>query len=237
MRKAPYRYAGSPEEYENLLFAYAAGQLNETLSLMVATHIRFCENAQNLVAQMEHVGGALLEAHCPKTELSESCFDALMGKIEAFEKQGPYAPDTSCRCPKTNQAIACLKPHDYGDELIAYLIRSLPTAREDMAAKGLHILHIGAAEDQPQAEITYVTAEIDCYTQRAANEGLEITLILDGEMEDNGVTYPRGALLVADASIQHHQRATGKCRYTCLVFSEHPARILSLLITLLNLML
>lgn len=230
-----YTYPEARDEYENLLFAYAAGQLNETLSLMVATHLHFCKQARALVESMEHVGGALLEANCPQTNISASCFDALMSKIEAFEANCPAsAVKPSTKCQKTKEALACLNDYDDVDDLIAFLMRKLPKSHENCEEAGLHIFEIGCEKNEPDSHTNYVHVDTQSCTKLHTHQGLEITLVLDGEIEDNGVTYRRGALLVADERVEHSPRNTGKGRCTCLVFSEHPTRLISLLISFLG---
>jgi len=43
-----------------LLLAYAAGGLDDAMSLILATHLSFCTRCRRLVARQEEIGGALL---------------------------------------------------------------------------------------------------------------------------------------------------------------------------------
>ncbi|MAQ71320.1 MAG: hypothetical protein CL565_03905 [Alphaproteobacteria bacterium] len=75
-------FVHSSDEYENLVLAYATGQLKGALAVALATHLQLNESARQKARAYEALGGALLENHCGQTELSEDCLEKMLGKID-----------------------------------------------------------------------------------------------------------------------------------------------------------
>ena len=67
---------------DTLLIDYAGGALCEGASLAVATHMAFCPACRHAVAEMEAIGGALLDDLEPEP-LSAGCLEALMALLKS----------------------------------------------------------------------------------------------------------------------------------------------------------
>ena len=50
---------------EGLLLAYASGVADEAMSLILATHMAYCETCRAEVAKLERIGGSLLQELAP----------------------------------------------------------------------------------------------------------------------------------------------------------------------------
>ncbi len=66
---------------DELLLAYAAGNLSEGWSLAVATHLALCPQCRRKLAKAEAVGGAMLETLEAAT-VEPSALDAVMTRID-----------------------------------------------------------------------------------------------------------------------------------------------------------
>ena len=66
---------------EALLLAYASGAADEATSLIVATHLHYCPDCRIKAAQMETIGGSLLEDLAPQP-LASGALEATLAKLD-----------------------------------------------------------------------------------------------------------------------------------------------------------
>jgi putative transcriptional regulator len=67
-----------------LLLAYAGGGADEAASLIVATHMAFCETCRARAARLEAIGGSLLQALAPAS-LADGALDATLARLDQIE--------------------------------------------------------------------------------------------------------------------------------------------------------
>ena len=76
---------------EALLTAYASGATDEATSLIVATHLHYCAACRIESAQLETIGGSLLEALAPQP-LAAGALEATLAKLDrvkTYERARP----------------------------------------------------------------------------------------------------------------------------------------------------
>ena len=79
-----------------LLLDYASGGLGEGPALVVASHMTLCPNCRASVAELEAVGGALLDGIEPEP-LSPGCLDRVLARRDE-EEPSPPPPAQPERC-------------------------------------------------------------------------------------------------------------------------------------------
>ena len=72
-----------PNHHPNsaLLMAYASGSLTEAFSLVVASHLSFCQECQQKVNDAEMIGGALIDDLDP-CNVNMSSLDQILSKLD-----------------------------------------------------------------------------------------------------------------------------------------------------------
>jgi putative transcriptional regulator len=76
---------------DELLMSYAAGALNEAHAAVIACHLEFCEQCRERVAEMEAIGGALLDAMAlTDAEKADEAF--LARTMTRFRREVQHAP-------------------------------------------------------------------------------------------------------------------------------------------------
>jgi putative transcriptional regulator len=213
-RHYPPRHHPSDE----LLLAYAAGSCAETVSLVVATHLALCPDCRAEVAQLEALGGALLEELAP-TPLPAGLLQQVMSRIddpaEALAEPGPDEGSTRA----DNEQLLPRPLRDYvGGPLDKLSWRRLgPLSVVELVG--------GAAGASTQL----MRIRPDTIIPRHSHPGLELVLVLAGAMSDERGTYQRGDISEADASLVHEQVTAAGEDCICLVASggalELPALI------------
>ncbi|OYW45094.1 MAG: transcriptional regulator, partial [Rhodobacterales bacterium 12-65-15] len=76
---------------DQLLLAYAAGQLPEAFNLVVATHVSLCDDCRAELASFETVGGALLSAF-ETVEMGDAALEVALQRLEAVPQATQRAP-------------------------------------------------------------------------------------------------------------------------------------------------
>lgn len=175
--------------YRTLLMDYAAGTLDESLSLLVSVHVRLSPQAARLVERYETLGGAFLEECCPEP-LSSGVLQSVLARISG----------ESCWSP--------LSRHGHGPlpEFLCSCLRGEYGSEWAMLCEG--VLHrILPVEPVNGFPVRLVRMDPGGVLPGHAHEDPEITLVLDGAFRDETGFYRRGDLIVMEASTRHEPRA------------------------------
>ncbi len=198
---------------DELLLAYATGDLPEAFNLVVATHVSLCDECRARLEAFEAVGGAVLD-EIGEATLSGGSFAATMGSIRAAGKT-PIVPATPPR--RTGLFPAPLRDYVGGD-LDAVRWRGLgggvrqailPTSRE---AK-VRLLYIPAGAALPDH----------------GHSGLEMTQVLQGAFGDDGIRFGPGDIEIATEDTHHTPVAEEGVDCICLAATDAPLKFKALL--------
>ena len=201
-----------------LLMAYAAGELPEAFSLVIATHLSLCDECRARLGAFEAVGGAVLE-EVPAVEMAAGSLAATMAAIRARGTQGPrgHAEQAMQRRSARVQSSRSMFPvplRDYvGGDLDAVRWRSvgggvrqaiLPTSREAR----VRLLRIPAGASVPDH----------------GHHGIELTQVLSGAFRDGEVVFGPGDVEVATEDTHHRPVAEPGEDCICLAATDTPLR-------------
>lgn len=191
---------------DQLLMGYAAGQLPEAFSLVVATHVSMCDECRARLASYDAVGGALVE-DLAEVAMGATALDAVLARIDGM-------PQATQRAPLRAAGILPAPLADYvGGDLSAVKWRSigmgvkqaiLPTGRDASA----RLLFIPAGVAVPDH----------------GHRGMELTLVLQGAFADANDRFDRGDLEIADESLQHTPVAMAGMDCICLAATDAPLK-------------
>lgn len=191
---------------DQLLMGYAAGQLPEAFSLVVATHVSMCDECRARLASYDAVGGALVE-DLAEVAMGATALDAVLARIDGM-------PQATQRAPLRAAGILPAPLADYvGGDLSAVKWRSigmgvkqaiLPTGRDASA----RLLFIPAGVAVPDH----------------GHRGMELTLVLQGAFADANDRFDRGDLEIADENLQHTPVAMAGMDCICLAATDAPLK-------------
>lgn len=200
-----------------LLMAYAAGNLPEAFSLVVATHVSMCDGCRAQLAAFEAVGGAVLEGTVLEGDsvaMADGALESLMARLGV--------PDTAKPLPKRGDFPAPLQ--DYiGGGLAEVKWRNLglgvrqailPTAKGATA----RLLYIPAGQAVPDH----------------GHRGTELTLVLRGAFRDAADRFGPGDVEIANEDLQHTPVAEAGEACICLAATDAPLRFNALIPRLLQ---
>ncbi|PWC34239.1 ChrR family anti-sigma-E factor [Azospirillum sp. TSO35-2] len=179
---------------DTLLIDYAGGGLCEGAALAVATHMAFCPACRHAVAEMEAVGGVLLDDLEPEV-LSPGCLDALMARLD-HERPPPCRPAAPPVASRSR----------YPEPLRSYLRGRLDRDGRLVPA-GWRFFQPGMRGLDLMAGSVGTTRLIrmkgGVAVPQHTHGGLELTVVLEGGFSDEFGAFQPGDIAVGDGSLEH----------------------------------
>lgn len=199
---------------DELLLAYAAGELDEAWSLLIATHTALCPACRSQVRAAEAIGAALLE-DAPLAVMSEDALDRAMASamrlgVEEPPVPGPAVSPTSGDVPILPQPLRDYAGGDVG---------SLKWRR--LGSSAFHIPLV-AKRGTPTARLVRIPAGTAVLEH--GHNGQELTLVLAGSFLDEGARFARGDVETADSDLEHQPMAEPGTDCICLAVTDAPLR-------------
>ncbi len=207
-----------------LLVAYGAGSLGEGLSLAVAVHLAHCPDCRATLAEVEALGGALLE-DLPPAPLESLSLATTLDRLEREE-----APGNPCkamrmrpRCSRPAGQPAASLP----GPLRAYVpsLENLPWQRLAPGVRRVELLPRTSSGGAAQLlRIAPGTA-----LPHHGHGGLELTVVLSGHFADELGRYGPGDLAEVDGDTNHQPIADSHRDCICLIATDAPLRFTGLM--------
>lgn len=212
------------DNYYTLLAGYAAGNLSEAESMIVASHLTFKPDARRLVSQMEAIGGSLLCHKLAPETLSPKCFDNVMEHLDngiqdtspANKNQNPGDTDFDFPVP---------------EPVKRYIRAQKKALKWKTVFKGLDVCEIPLSSSHKTEFLKIAPGKgVPAHT----HQGEEITLLLHGAFEDETGRYEQGDLIIVDERISHHPVSDPEVGCVCLSVTSAPIKMTGPLMRLLN---
>ncbi|MEM1047888.1 MAG: ChrR family anti-sigma-E factor [Pseudomonadota bacterium] len=198
---------------DDLIMAYAAGDLDEGLSLAVATHLALCAECRARVREAESIGGALLESIAP-VNVSTGALQSVLSRID--ETPQIVRPPKPSVQPSSDIIIPEPLRSYVGGDVDALEWRSL----------GRGAYHIPIHKGETSARLLRIPAGKPVPDH--GHTGRELTVVLSGSFHDDRGVFFRGDVEDCDDSV-HHQPIAGEGEdCICLAVTEAPLRFKSL---------
>ncbi|MBK1697579.1 ChrR family anti-sigma-E factor [Rhodovibrio salinarum] len=212
---------------DDLLQEYAAGNLSEPLSLLVATHVVLSPQSRRTLRFYEDVGGALLEESEP-VPLADDAFEAVMARIEA---DAPVVADGgTARAPaddaeRTRAALpeGVRIAADVPAPLRDYLAGAAGTSA--WRQRGGSVAELDLLPDVPGYKTRLLRIAAGAGIPQHTHDGAEYTLVLEGSFTDATGRYARGDVAVADDEVTHQPVAGKECDCICLAVTDAPLKM------------
>lgn len=196
---------------DQLLMGYAAGQLPEAFSLIVATHVSMCDDCRASLASHDAVGGALIE-DIEEIAMGEAALAAALAKLDGL-------PQVTKRAPV---AVAS----DLPAPLAEYVGGDLSAVRWTRVAGGVKQAILPTARDA-SARLLYIPAGVAVPDH--GHKGTELTLVLQGAFSDQNDRFGPGDLEIADETMEHTPVAMEGEACICLAVTDAPLRFRGIL--------
>jgi len=198
-----------------LLTGYAAGNLNEAVSLAAAAHISLCDECRVHLSMLEALGGALVDSGDPFAMTDDALNTALLRLA---------SPKSRSAEPKSRPWVLPKPIRDYvGGDLEAVRWKAVGAGLRQaiLFSRGrsvARLLSIPAGQAVPEH----------------GHRGMELTLVLQGAFDDKVDRFGRGDLEIAAEHLEHQPVAEPGEACICLAVTDAPLRFNALLPRLLQ---
>lgn len=188
-----------------MLLDYAAGATDEPIGLLVATHLALCPRCRDRVAEIEAVGGAMLEAIEPAT-LADDALERSLGVIATSRPIGMPAPSAAA---PPREPIAVRVPANDSDPLFpeplrSYVTKPLATRAWRSVMRGIEAIELPVGRNARRGDsVRLLRIEGGVSIPMHGHRGEEYTLVLAGGFTDASGSYARGDVAINDATITH----------------------------------
>lgn len=198
---------------DDLLLAYAAGNLSEGWSLAIAAHLGLCPVCRRREAQFVSIGGAALEDFAP-AHLADDALAACLSRLDE--------PEAAAMVARTNQGQPAILPQP----LREYLGSDADAVRWSPVGGGIRQKVIPTGGDA-RARLLFIPPGE--HVPEHGHRGLELTLVLAGSFADGHGEFYRGDIAVVDDSVQHTPIAGPGDPCICLAVTDAPLSFRSFL--------
>ena len=193
------------------LLRYAAGDLDEAFSVVVASHLSMCDECRHALHLAEEVGGRLLD-ETDQVDMSAGAFERLMERVDADGEQAPDKRE--------------IRSADNGD-VPAPLRRFVGSSLSEIAWKtvspgvGRHVLELPTS---PGSSLYMLRIAAGKAVPEHGHGGSEMTLVLSGAYRDELGRFGPGDIADLDEHVEHQPKVETGAPCICLVATEAPTR-------------
>ena len=196
---------------DSLLIAYAAAQLPEAFSLVVATHVSLCDECRARLESFEAVGGAVLE-EAGEIALGEDALALALARIERLPQE------TAAKPPK--------RAGIFPAPLVDYVGGDLASVRWRRVVGGVKQAILPTGKDAT-VRLLYIPA--GKAVPDHGHRGMELTLVLQGAFADANDRFNRGDVEIAGEDLEHTPVAMAGEDCICLAATDAPLRFRGLI--------
>ncbi len=195
---------------DELLGAYAAGDLPEAFGLVVAVHLSMCDECRARSMTLETLGGAVLDTG-EAVPMGEGALGAAMARLDALMQEPKAAPKQRTGVPAP---------------LAEYIGGDLDAVRWKSVGKGVKQA-ILPTDRLASARLLRIPGGVAVPDH--GHKGLELTLVLQGAFSDGTGRFGPGDVEIADDDLQHVPVAEPGAVCICLAATEAPLRFKGLM--------
>lgn len=196
---------------DELLVSYAAGELAEAWSVLIATHIALCPICRDKVRAAEAVGGALV-ADSEPAEMAVDALEATLARATAQQDVQVAAPVKLSDSPRP------VLPQPLRD----YAGGDLDSLRWKRLGRGAYHIPLVSGGGAPTARLIRIPAGNP--VPEHGHNGLELTMVLQGSFVDGDMQFSAGDVETADSDLEHQPVAAPGQDCICLAVTDAPLR-------------
>lgn len=204
---------------DELLAAYATGDLAEGWSLAVATHLALCPDCRARLVRFEAAAGDMLETIEPAAQSVDTSWQALRQRIA----QAP--PPAAVSSPKVGESR-----DDYvlPAPLRNYVGSDADQLKWKALGRGAYQVLVPTGDEETSVRLLRIPAGKP--VPEHSHGGRELTLVLSGSFSDVTGRFCRGDLEDADETLEHQPVAGDEEDCICLAVTDAPLRFKSRLL-------
>lgn len=208
---------------DDLLAAYATGELAEGWGLAIATHLALCPDCRRRVARFEATAGDLLEAIEPAAPMPDTSWQAIRERLDARSERTSMRPAMAGPPGRT---------YVFPEPLRSYLGADAAELKWKPLGRGAYQVMVPTGDAETTVRLLRIPAGKP--VPEHGHGGRELTLVLAGSFSDRTGEFRRGDLEDADDTLEHQPVAGPEEDCICLAVTDAPLRFKSRLLRLVQ---
>lgn len=218
---APFKTAEGHHPSDAVLLAHGAGSLGGALSVVVEAHLADCDRCRNRVAEVEALGGVLLDDVAP-APLNGDKLAALLDRLDDL-------------APEPVRTVAPVVPSALGLDGITLppvlrdRLAALPKPRWQTVLPGVAQVVL-EADDGHGANLRLLRVSPGLRLPDHGHSGVELSLVLSGGFSDAGGSFGPGDVSEMDPHSDHRPIADPGEDCICLIAVEGTVRFRGLVL-------
>ena len=197
---------------EEFLLDYTTGSLTEGWSLAIATHLTFCSKCRKDIADIEALGGTMLET-IKATHIEVNTAEKIIEKARQLKTGRNLMPE------KTGNGS---NPHKLPMLLLPYLDSSKNEVPWKRLGFGVNQFLLRTSDETTTARLLKIPGGRSVLEH--SHNGSELTVVLSGKFSDETGTYGKGDFQQADEQLTHKPQTIGEDPCVCLLVTNSPLR-------------
>jgi putative transcriptional regulator len=190
----------------NTLLEFAASSLPAAQSVVVSTHLQFCSECRQRLAQLESLGATMFEDAQP-IDINPSVFDNVLARLDEVQEVHAANDANASTMSWTVKQIRKGNLDELGWKKVTRSLRIADLGEIEGAAE-FSLYHIAEGGRIPQHN----------------HSGTEMTLVLQGGFSDESGSYHAGDFIIREAGDIHTPTALPGSDCICLAVLEAPLR-------------
>jgi putative transcriptional regulator len=200
---------------EELLFDYASGGISEAWGLSVATHLAFCSECRDKVAEIEAIGGCLLDSLEFDQKVEGSCINPLKNLQNV---KADHSPERAIRQKESKIPM-------FPEPLRSYVGSDLGEVK--WKRLGLGVLEFKVPTKDQKATVRLLKIPAGVTIPAHSHNGVELTQVISGAFTDETGYYGRGDFQETDESLTHQPHVSAEETCICLTVTSQPLKFKS----------
>ncbi len=191
------------------LMSYAAGNLPESMTLVIAAHLSMCPACRNKLTVLEDIGGMKLE-QAPAQAMAPDALDMVLAQLGPQEE----------RPIRVSKPVA---PSDIPQPLRSYLPERLSDIPWKTMAPGIKTFTLPGVRTQT-GTLRLLKIAPGVTIPEHTHGGMELTLVLRGSFSDEIGRFTCGDIADLDEETNHQPIADTDEDCICLIATDAPLR-------------
>lgn len=197
------------------IVSYTAGSLTNAMALVVSCHLSMCQVCRHRAAEMEELGGELLE-HLNPVTLSDSALSNMLAALDQPENNDPAAS-----FPATKAL-----PDDVPAPLAEFIDKPYEELNWKRMAPGFSYIDLPC---QGTGAIKLLCIAPGKAVLPHTHTGNELTVVLQGSFVDEIGRFTSGDIADLDQEIEHQPLVDSQENCICLIATDGPLKFTTLL--------
>lgn len=205
---------------DETLLSYAAGDLDDATSLVVAVHLALCPACRQAVDAASDIGGAMLEDLAPVAMSGDALAHVLARTETAAAGERPVPM-------KTSRASSPEAPYVFPEPLRSRIGGDLENVKWRRIGPGVQQFVLPCPDGRAQARLLKIAGGQG--VPEHGHTGEEFTLVLSGGFSDGRLAFARGDVEWADPGVVHRPIADDGDGCVCLAVTSGPLQFFDII--------